>query len=87
MICYEYYCEDPHCRYVFEESRKVSQRDFPTVLACPKCGEYTVNRSVGCGTFILKGSCWSRDNYATYVGDDPRWSPEKGYGGVPSDKV
>lgn len=87
MIKYEYYCENPHCKYVFEEDRKIDQRDFPTVLACPKCGEWEIKRSIGSSSFILKGSCWARDNYSTHVGDDPRWSSEKGYDGLPEDKI
>jgi len=50
----------------------VAERDDPIHLGnCEKCGGF-LRRLVGCAGFHLKGSCWSKDNYARTLGDDPR---------------
>lgn len=70
MPTYIYKCKK--CGHIFEELFPVDNRDYPLSFACDNCGEYELYRVPGCGGFILKGSCWSRDNYSTLVGDDPR---------------
>ena len=82
MPVYEHKCE--YCDWTIEVQSKVLDRD-KEVYMCPQCGEDGIlskmRRTTGYGGFSLKGSCWSRDNYATHVGDDPSWSERHGYGG------
>ena len=70
MIRYGYTCDS--CKYQFQVSLPVDERHEPTKHPCPKCGESAVMKDIGCATFILKGHCWSRDNYARVLGDNPR---------------
>ena len=51
-----------------EEVRKVADRDEGVGDICPLCEE-EVERLMTASTFILKGSCWERDNYSTTLGD------------------
>jgi len=71
MPVYEYECDA--CHEPFEQEQKIEDRDAPCNTPCPFCGELAVLRGIGSVGFILKGSCWSRDNYARNLGDDPRY--------------
>jgi putative FmdB family regulatory protein len=76
MPTYEYVCES--CGDYFEGFLSIEDRDFPTILACTKCNNHTIVRSIGnSGGFRLKGSCWARDGYSTNVGDDTRYKSGK----------
>ena len=53
-------------------------------VICQNCEDshaavFFMDRVMGYGGFQLKGSCWSRDNYSTVLGDDPRYSKDKGF--------
>ena len=69
MPWYEYEC--PECGHVEELDRKIAERD--TLVFCSECHSVT-KRCIGSAGFILKGNCWSRDNYARVLGDDPRYN-------------
>jgi len=71
MIVYDYECDA--CGEPFEKGMKMEERDAPCNEPCPSCGERAVLRGIGSAAFVLKGSCWSHDNYARNLGDDPRY--------------
>lgn len=75
MILYEYICT--RCNLRFEKTMELSKRDAPCSEPCPRCLEMSIERPTRCAGFILKGHCWSRDNYTTHVGDDPRYKAGK----------
>ena len=75
MPTFEYVCE--HCHLQWEQLLSIEERDDPTHQVCPRCSKPTVVRPTRCAGFILKGHCWSRDNYTTHVGDDPRYKAGK----------
>lgn len=80
---YEYICD--RCTEELEDDRPIEERDYETL--CPSCGN-PMRRAIGNkGGFRLKGSGWERDGYSDYVGDDKRWSKDRGYGGVPQEEV
>lgn len=68
-ITYEYKCNE--CDHLFEEGHKVADRDLPTTLPCPKCGEYEVERAMGCGGFNVPAGYAgnAKNGYNTYHGD------------------
>ena len=59
MPTYEYRCKK--CQHEFEESQKISD---PPLKKCPKCKGGVV-RLVSGSTFMLKGSGWYKDGYAS----------------------
>lgn len=66
MPLYEYEC--PACGARTEEQKKIDGRDEPVYCEC----SVAMSRVPGNAGFILKGACWSRDNYARVLGDDPQ---------------
>jgi len=70
MPTYTYSCLD--CKHKWEELLPVAQRDNPIEMPCPECEGFNITRGVGCAGFVLKGFCWSKDNYSRTIGDDPR---------------
>ena len=69
MALYLYRCKI--CNNEFEESLPIANRDDPVKRGyCPSCNmDSSIERAQGCGGFVLKGSCWSKDNYSSYYGD------------------
>jgi len=61
---YTYYCT---CKE-WDEVYKVDDRDNIVGVVCPNC-EGKVERLIVPTTFILKGSCWEKDNYSRNLGD------------------
>ncbi len=55
MPTYEYRCNDPRCKLLWETEQKI--KDAP-LTNCPQCNEETAQRLISGGTFILKGSGW-----------------------------
>ncbi len=51
MILYEYKCSD--CEYKFTAFNRIKDRDLPTAHPCPRCSEYSIDRSMGCGGFSV----------------------------------
>ena len=62
VYMYECDCAD------WERTCKVEDRDETVGRLCKHC-ESKIRRVITPTTFILKGSCWERDNYATTLGD------------------
>lgn len=73
MPVYQWECKD--CDADFEVDATVEQRD--ACALCKLCGSRNIRRLQGCAGFILRGTCWSRDNYARHVGDTPEWKSSK----------
>lgn len=71
MPIYQYQCAS--CKLKFTEVLPVADRHIPTTEPCPECGEPTVLKESVCAGFILKGHCWSKDNYSRYLADDPNY--------------
>lgn len=65
MPIYEFKCDG--CGKTHELQLEVQDRDFQWGK-CGKCGG-TFQRVIGNCSFILKGSCWAKDGYATTYGD------------------
>lgn len=70
MPLYDFQCRS--CEYTKEVQIKMEVRDSIPVY-CERCNEEMVRLSTSHGGFQLKGRCWSRDNYASCLGDDPRY--------------
>jgi putative FmdB family regulatory protein len=60
MPVYEYACEK--CKHEFEVEQRIS--DDP-VRSCPKCRARKVKRLISRTSFVLKGSGWYSDLYAS----------------------
>ena len=60
MPVYEYACEK--CKHEFEVEQRIS--DDP-VKTCPKCRARKVKRLISRTSFVLKGSGWYSDLYAS----------------------
>ena len=60
MPVYEYACEK--CKHEFEAEQRIS--DEP-VRTCPKCRARKVKRLISRTSFVLKGSGWYSDLYAS----------------------
>jgi putative FmdB family regulatory protein len=60
MPVYEYACEK--CKHEFEVEQRIS--DDP-VRTCPKCRARKVKRLISRTSFVLKGSGWYSDLYAS----------------------
>lgn len=62
MPTYDYSCDA--CGHTFERRCAVADRDKPKT--CEKCGRTNTHRLVSASTgFVLKGSGWYRDGYAS----------------------
>ena len=59
MPTYEYRCKK--CQHEFEKVQKITEAPVKT---CPKC-KGAVVRLVSSSTFMLKGSGWYKDGYAS----------------------
>lgn len=70
MPNYAYLCDN--CKFEFTANLSVANRHDPTLFPCTECNEYMIRKQIGCAGFVLKGYCWSRDNYSRTLGDDPR---------------
>ena len=57
MPVYEYECVN--CKLECERSCKIEERDDQL---CDRCGGYLL-RIVSLPNFVLKGTCWTRDNW------------------------
>jgi putative FmdB family regulatory protein len=60
MPTYQYRCEQ--CRFTFEQSQSVEDRDEPILQPCSRCGCKIKRMIVPC-TFHLKGEGWAKDGY------------------------
>ena len=60
MPVYEYACEK--CKHEFEAEQRIS--DDP-IRICPKCRARKVKRLISRTSFVLKGSGWYSDLYAS----------------------
>jgi putative FmdB family regulatory protein len=60
MPVYEYACEK--CKHEFEAEQRIS--DDP-IRTCPKCRARKVKRLISRTSFVLKGSGWYSDLYAS----------------------
>src|SRR5258706_13607926 len=60
MPVYEYVCEK--CKHEFEAEQRIS--DDP-IRTCPKCRARKVKRLISRTSFVLKGSGWYSDLYAS----------------------
>jgi len=60
MPVYEYACEK--CQHEFEAEQRIS--DDP-IRTCPKCRARKVKRLISRTSFVLKGSGWYSDLYAS----------------------
>jgi putative FmdB family regulatory protein len=60
MPVYEYACEK--CKHEFEAEQRIS--DDP-IRVCPKCRARKVKRLISRTSFVLKGSGWYSDLYAS----------------------
>jgi putative FmdB family regulatory protein len=60
MPVYEYACEK--CKHEFEAEQRIS--DEP-IRVCPKCRARKVKRLISRTSFVLKGSGWYSDLYAS----------------------
>src|SRR6059036_2931850 len=60
MPVYEYACEK--CKHEFEAEQRISDNPIRT---CPKCRARKVKRLISRTSFVLKGSGWYSDLYAS----------------------
>jgi putative FmdB family regulatory protein len=60
MPVYEYACEK--CKHEFEVEQRISDDPIKT---CPKCRARKVKRLISRTSFVLKGSGWYSDLYAS----------------------
>ncbi|HKA14054.1 MAG TPA: zinc ribbon domain-containing protein [Myxococcota bacterium] len=60
MPVYEYACEK--CKHEFEAEQRISDEPLRT---CPKCRARKVKRLISRTSFVLKGSGWYSDLYAS----------------------
>ena len=60
MPVYEYACEK--CKHEFEAEQRISDEPIRT---CPKCRARKVKRLISRTSFVLKGSGWYSDLYAS----------------------
>ena len=60
MPVYEYACEK--CKHEFEVEQRISEDPVKT---CPKCRARKVKRLISRTSFVLKGSGWYSDLYAS----------------------
>jgi len=72
MPAYEYFC-DKCDEYIYSLQVKVEDRDKQV---CSECGS-KVHRQIPLPSFHLKGGGWSKDGYATLVGDSPEFKTMK----------
>jgi len=64
MPTYEYECEACGKRFELQQDITAS-----AIKKCPHCGKLKVRRNISGGSgFILKGSGWARDGYASDKG-------------------
>jgi putative FmdB family regulatory protein len=56
MPLYDFVCK---CGYIKEEFVKLDQQE----PVCDKCG-LRMKRAISAPAFILKGTCWAKDNYS-----------------------
>lgn len=69
MPLYAYECFE--CEHAFEEMYPVKLRDVPTTYPCPRCGEYSIERGVGCAGFTVPegGAGNAANGYSSTHGD------------------
>jgi putative FmdB family regulatory protein len=60
MPVYEYQCKA--CDHEFEREQRISEKP---VKKCPKCGSMQARRLISRTSFVLKGSGWYNDLYAS----------------------
>lgn len=60
MPTYEYACRK--CEYEFEREQRITEDPVKT---CPKCKSRKVERLISATSFVLKGSGWYSDLYAS----------------------
>lgn len=70
-MIYEYECRS--CDKTFEDIRSLTD---PPLQKCPICGSEHVKRLISKPNFILKGSCWSKDNYSTQLRNEIKNLPQ-----------
>lgn len=58
-MIYDYTC--PNCSINEEIITSIENRD---VQKCKKCGQLLKRKEVNKTTFVLKGTCWEKDNYS-----------------------
>ena len=75
MPTYEYCCNA--CGHEFERVQRIT--DDP-VKTCPRCRKRRVQRLISQTSFVLKGSGWYNDLYASKKPDAKKDAPEKGAG-------
>ena len=73
MPVYQWECDD--CDADFEVDSSIEKRDAQAT--CKLCGSKKIKRLPGSAGFILRGTCWSRDNYARHLGDTPAWRSQQ----------
>src|SRR3989442_15102219 len=81
MPVYEYACEK--CKHEFEAEQRIS--DDP-IRTCPKCRARKVKRLISRTSFVLKGSGWYSDLYAS-PGAKKKGDGDAVSGGESGDKV
>ena len=57
---YSYECKE--CGHEYELDVPIDERDEPCRGLCSKC-DGPIRRVLEAPRFVLKGSCWARDNY------------------------
>lgn len=60
MPIYEYLCEK--CEHEFEREQRITD---PPVKTCPRCRSRRVKKLISRTSFVLKGSGWYSDLYAS----------------------
>lgn len=71
-MIYTYLCDNCLTQYDCEQS----MRD-PAESTCTNCHKVSTHRVITGGSgFILKGSCWERDNYSTQLRHEIKNLPE-----------
>ena len=73
MPVYEYACEK--CKHEFEAEQRISDDPIKT---CPKCRARKVKRLISRTSFVLKGSGWYSDLYASPGAKKDDAKPESG---------
>jgi len=79
MPIYEYQCEK--CGHEFEREQRITDEPVKT---CPSCRAKKVRRLISRTAFVLKGSGWYSDLYASKKPGDKGSAPEAGGGSEPA---
>lgn len=74
MTTYLYKCDNCNPSIEFEIEQRMSD---PIKATCPLCGKDTEHRLISRTSFILKGSCWTRDSYSSQLRHEIANLPEE----------